>query len=71
MCIENIPDNEDIRLSVEADMEFRRKKDIQENGVGLCDHCGEAVLNYEDHYGLNGVLVHGECVSDWLEQFKK
>ena len=64
MC--NIPDNEDMRLAEERRLEQARKEHI----VGVCEKCGEEVLDYEEHYNINGELIHGDCVMDWLEQFR-
>lgn len=62
----NIPDNEDIRLAEES----RREQSRKEHVVGVCANCGEEVLSYEEHYNINGDLVHGDCVMVWLEQFR-
>lgn len=65
-----VPDNYEIWEAHERDMERRRERDIEECGVGRCVHCDEFVLDYEEHYNIHGDLVCGECVLEWLQQFK-
>lgn len=62
----NIPDNEDIRLAEES----RREQMRGERTIGRCDYCGEAILDGEDYYKVNEDLIHRDCGVDWLEYFR-
>ena len=33
--------------------------------------CNEAIYEDEDHYDIDGDLLHEECLVEWAEQFKK
>lgn len=70
MSLENIPDNHDILVAEERAREDRWRREVQEYGIGVCNHCGEPVLSYDSRYDVNGVLLHRDCGLDWLDQFK-
>ena len=37
--------------------------------VGLCECCGEAVYDYEDYYDIDGILLHSDCMTGYMDQF--
>ena len=37
---------------------------------GKCAHCGEDVYEYEEHYDLDGDLVHSDCLMGWADNYK-
>lgn len=39
--------------------------------IGQCQHCTGDVMDYEDHYDFEGVLIHEDCVLNYFYQFKK
>jgi hypothetical protein len=39
--------------------------------VGECQHCKSVILNWEDYYDFESVLIHDDCVLDYFHQFKK
>ena len=68
--MDNIPDNYDIWAANEHEREIRWQREVEEHGLGACAHCGDPVLDYEEYYEINGELIHGDCILDWLEKFK-
>lgn len=38
---------------------------------GKCIHCGEDVYDYDDHYDIDGDLIHEDCLSGWAEQYRR
>ncbi len=51
------------------DMEMERKR--ERHYKGECIHCREAVYDYDDHYDMEGDLLHEDCLYGWAEQYKK
>lgn len=39
--------------------------------IGECQHCKSEIMDWEDYYDFEGVLIHDECVLMFFHQFKK
>lgn len=37
--------------------------------IGNCENCSDPILAGEDHYNIDGVILHEDCLWDWAEQF--
>lgn len=48
-------------------LEGRRERHCR----GECIHCGEAVYDYDDHYDIEGDVLHQECLTGWAEQYRR
>lgn len=35
----------------------------------VCDQCGEDVFEGEDVYNMGGVLLHEDCLRDYMRQY--
>lgn len=48
-------------------------EDSREEGesIGKCVCCRTDIMNYEDYYDIDGLLVHDDCGIDFLNEFKK
>ena len=38
--------------------------------IGRCAACREPVYGDDDHYDIDGELVHWDCLSDWARKYK-
>lgn len=39
--------------------------------IGYCAVCGEPIEYGEDHYDIDGELIHEDCLRDWADKFRK
>lgn len=39
--------------------------------VGTCEHCNEPIYAWEDHYDIEGELLHDDCLVDWADKYRK
>ena len=39
--------------------------------IGVCEHCGKAIYSWEDHYDMDGVLLHYDCEFEYMKKFLK
>lgn len=39
--------------------------------VGDCEWCKSEIMGWDDYYDIEGVLVHDDCILDYLRQYKK
>ena len=37
--------------------------------IGHCFNCGEELAEGDDHYDIEGVLLHEDCLHDWAKQY--
>lgn len=38
--------------------------------IGRCAACKCSILADEDHYDIEGELVHWDCLSDWARKYR-
>jgi len=50
------------------DLEDARKEN---EPLGQCEWCCGEIDSWEDYYDIDGVLVHDDCVLNYLRQYKK
>ena len=65
-----VPDYYEIWEANERVREAKWQREVDEHGIGVCEYCGEPVLDYDSHYDIRGELVHSDCIMEWLEEFK-
>ena len=44
---------------------------IDEEHIGNCENCSEPIFKGEEHYEIDDILLHEDCLYDWASQFKK
>jgi hypothetical protein len=44
---------------------------MEESSLGVCEHCGKDIYSDSDYYELEDVLVHDDCILDYIRQFKR
>jgi hypothetical protein len=37
---------------------------------GMCSQCGTEIMEWEEHYDIESILIHEECIYEYLSQFK-
>ena len=40
-------------------------------GMALCEYCEEPIYENDDHYDIDGIKIHWDCLRDWAEQYRK
>lgn len=50
------------------DLEDEKEEQVP---VGQCACCEAEIMSWDEHYDIEGILVHDDCVLYYLKQFKK
>lgn len=37
--------------------------------IGYCEACREAICEGDNHYSIEGDLVHDDCLQDWAAKY--
>jgi hypothetical protein len=45
--------------------EFDREKEI-----AICDYCNHIITSNEDAYKFEDVIIHSDCLYDYMEKYK-
>lgn len=38
--------------------------------IGKCEYCGEDILSGDEHYAIDGEMLHWDCLREWAEKYR-
>lgn len=56
-----------VRGKAECDGCMMCEKELE--ALGYCAECDEPVYVDQEHYDIEGELVHDECLTDWAKKY--
>ena len=36
--------------------------------IGVCEQCSDAIYEDDEHYDIDGDMIHWDCLRDWADE---
>ena len=38
--------------------------------IGVCEQCSDPIYEGDDHYDIDGDMVHWDCLTDYMDKYR-